>query len=586
MYDKPLGNQWGGHTWGRQSEQQKIVNDLPEAVKVVRLGGSRVPLATANECACGKEIDLRAVQSNDHFVVETNSGKEAHVTLDMLEKSTKNKVFLLPGLAMEANKRPRYPWVKMVEPSIPIGVAVFTLGASTVLIPDESINDVIRSILRGLGLLSFIPWLLLKWATRETHWSMSLTLVGTEQTPQLRATTPVSGRNLDSLSLSTKKEIRDGEGHQPQLLDQQHMELNITTPSRDLNHRTTNSYCSTPSTNSTQLQSLSHFGLLTSVDEDNPPKLGELSLRRDSSHSSSYRRSHSDRRRLSHISSKKYSKRKLSFRRESFDESNPNDPIYADIPLRYKVGCFYDMKEARRRWDLTVAWRKEENIDGILHEELIHDHFEKIKELYPHWLCGKGLQGHMVYYEKPGKVNMKELLNAGLTVEKMIRYYTFICEVVWRKMDLREDEGQLISVFDCEGIRFRDIWSEATKFMKGASSVVQSHYVERCARIYVVNIPSWFAKVWALVKPLLQRRTLDKVKIIKHINKLCEEMQNDVNPKFIPQEYGGEAVFGDGSAEQCRWHAPEELEYCRIVKSLGLEARNNQTTPANETKET
>ncbi len=181
-----------------------------------------------------------------------------------------------------------------------------------------------------------------------------------------------------------------------------------------------------------------------------------------------------------------------------------------------------------------------------------------------------------MYYEQPGKVNMKALQEAGLTVEGMIRYYVFICEVIWRKMDLREDDGKLVTVFDCEGLRFRDIWSEAMKFTRGASAVVQAHYVERCARIYVVNIPSWFAKVWAIVKPLVDSRTLEKVKIFRRVAQAVEEMKNDVDPKFIPVEYGGEAVFGDGSPGQSRWHAPEELEYCKIVKCLPLEAQNNQ----------
>ncbi len=536
---------------------QQIVNDLPETVKEIRLGGSHVPLATGNKCTCGEQIDLGSIRPNDHILIMTNSGKEAHVTLDMLEKGKKNKLFLFPGLAMEAQKLPMYPWIKkMAEPTVPIGAAVFVSGMATVVLSGER-RTALHYCLGGLGLLSFMTCLLLKWATHKTYWSMSLKLVGAEQTQT--TTTPENGRN-DNLSLSSKK-FSDDDGQQ---LLEQHAELKIRRPSQHLKHITKSS-CSTPSTTATRL---------TFITEDENINEDSSSLRTEGSSSS--KKKHG--RRHSHSASKKRTERRLSFLRGSSTKSSSHelidhdDPKYADIPLRYKVGCLYDMEEARRRWDLTVTWRKEEDIDAILYEEQIQTHFETIKEFYPHWLCGKSLQGHLVYYEQPGKVNMKALQKAGLSVESMIRYYIFICEVIWRKMDLREDEGKMVTVFDCEGIRFRDIWSEAMKFTKGASAIVQSHYVERCARIYVVNIPSWFAKVWVLIRPLVHQRTLEKVKIFRHVEQLVEEMKNDVNPKFIPVEYGGEAVFGDGSAGQSRWHAPEELEYCRIVKSLLLEA--------------
>jgi hypothetical protein len=128
-----------------------------------------------------------------------------------------------------------------------------------------------------------------------------------------------------------------------------------------------------------------------------------------------------------------------------------------EIPHRYIAGCQGDIVEARRRWELTLKWRKEERIDTILDEP--QPHFEVIKEHYPHFLCGRSREGHLVYYERPGKVDMKALAAAGLNIDDMVRYYVYICEVLWVKMDTRDDRenwGRLVTVFDCEGIRLRD----------------------------------------------------------------------------------------------------------------------------------
>ena len=50
------------------------------------------------------------------------------------------------------------------------------------------------------------------------------------------------------------------------------------------------------------------------------------------------------------------------------------------IPDRYIRGCDGDLEEARRRWDATLAWRREEGVDQILREP--QPFFEHIKRHY------------------------------------------------------------------------------------------------------------------------------------------------------------------------------------------------------------
>ncbi len=437
------------------------------------------------------------------------------------------------------------------ECAITIATTLFFFGGTCVILTGKK-NPKLRFCLGGIVLVSVMACLLLRWALHKTtYWSVSLqAVVGTDHhTPQ----EVIHSENSGDEQLLKNTELKTSGVHHS---EDSNCDLSMLSTPKTLASTSKEFVNEEHSLQSERTLLANHFSSKTK---------STRSRRRRMSRKRSGRR-------LSR-SSRKGSKADSLSNSELID-----DPRYADIPLRYKVGCLYDMEEARRRWDLTVAWREEEGIDGLIYETFIQDHFETIKEFYPHWICGKSVEGHLVYYEQPGKVNMKALREAGLTVEGMIRYYVFICEVIWRKLDLREDDGKIVTVFDCKGIRFRDLFSEAMKFTKGASAVVQAHYVERCGRIYVVNIPPWFAKVWALVKPLANARTLEKVKIFQHPDKLIEEMKKDVDPKFIPVEYGGEAIFGDGTPGECRWHAPEELEYRRIVKSLSLEAQNNQAT--------
>jgi len=49
------------------------------------------------------------------------------------------------------------------------------------------------------------------------------------------------------------------------------------------------------------------------------------------------------------------------------------------IPQRFIIGCDGDMKEARRRWDITFKWREDDSIDNILEEEQPFFHHIKVE---------------------------------------------------------------------------------------------------------------------------------------------------------------------------------------------------------------
>ena len=56
---------------------------------------------------------------------------------------------------------------------------------------------------------------------------------------------------------------------------------------------------------------------------------------------------------------------------EDLDPEKPNQ--------RYIIGCLGDMEEAKRRWKLSLEWRREEGIDAILNEP--QPYFDLIKQV-------------------------------------------------------------------------------------------------------------------------------------------------------------------------------------------------------------
>ena len=174
-----------------------------------------------------------------------------------------------------------------------------------------------------------------------------------------------------------------------------------------------------------------------------------------------------------------------------------NDPE-DEIPMRFINGCEGDLKEARRRWEITREWRLKERLETI-HDEP-QPHFEEIKENYPFYWCGRGKSGHIVFYERPGELNREILINKlGLTVNDMVRHYLYVTEYQWKYL-ATDDMAKSISVVDMEMVSWGSLSGEPYKFLNESIKIANSHYPERSYVIFIVNAPGWFSMLWKLIK--------------------------------------------------------------------------------------
>ena len=85
--------------------------------------------------------------------------------------------------------------------------------------------------------------------------------------------------------------------------------------------------------------------------------------------------------------------------------TSPDAPVNSpdeDIPQRFIDGCDGDLKEARRRWDITRHWREAEALDNILAAP--QPNYFIVKAMHPHYHFGRDRTGHVVYYERPAQV--------------------------------------------------------------------------------------------------------------------------------------------------------------------------------------
>jgi len=172
-------------------------------------------------------------------------------------------------------------------------------------------------------------------------------------------------------------------------------------------------------------------------------------------------------------------------------------PQKPELPHRFLLAAKGDLCEGWKRYHSTVAWRRANLVDEILSEP--QPHFLLIKQHYPHFIHLRGYRNEPVYYEKPARMNLKELRQGGVSLETLLRHFIFVTEFLWTVVEPSES-GKSIYVIDLEGIRLLDFVGEAISFVRKASDFTSKHYPERAGSIYVVNVPSWFNTIWKVVR--------------------------------------------------------------------------------------
>lgn len=216
------------------------------------------------------------------------------------------------------------------------------------------------------------------------------------------------------------------------------------------------------------------------------------------------------------------------------------------IPRRFITGTAKDggLPEAKRRWKSTADWRLRENIDSILFKPF--PEFMAIKKAYPqsHFRKTRPVfkdpdsdekYSHLVYYEKPGKVEMDVLTKIGMKVVQ--HFVMFTCEWNYTYMSPHERD-KVVNVIDVSEVRLTNIRGNTLEFFKFIASLSQDHYPERAAVIIVINAPTWFAMIWRVVKPLINEATQQKIRILNSKETL-KGLTEFVPLEEIPDCYGG-----------------------------------------------
>jgi len=211
----------------------------------------------------------------------------------------------------------------------------------------------------------------------------------------------------------------------------------------------------------------------------------------------------------------------------------------------------FKVNEAFEMLKKTLQWRKENNIDSILDDDLGSDLASAA------YMSGVDREGHPICYNIFGAFGDGELYQKALGTEEkrnqFLRWRFQLMEKGIQKLDFKA--GGVNSLLQINDLKNSPgpTKKELRVAMNHAVAALQDNYPEFVARNILINVPFWYYAFHALLSPFLTQRTKSKF-LMARPAKVTETLLKYIQIEEIPVQYGGfkrddDFEFSNGDAE-------------------------------------
>ncbi|XWS25260.1 hypothetical protein CRYUN_Cryun27aG0054000 [Craigia yunnanensis] len=178
---------------------------------------------------------------------------------------------------------------------------------------------------------------------------------------------------------------------------------------------------------------------------------------------------------------------------------------------RYLRARNWNVKKATKMLKETLKWRAEYKPEEIRWEEVAHE--AETGKIYRSNYIDK--HGRTVLVMRPSCQNSK-------STKGQIRYLVYCMENAI--LNLPPNQEQMVWLIDFNGFNMSHI---SVKVTRETAHVLQDCYPERLGVAILYNPPKFFEPFWTVVKPFLEPKTQNKVKLV---------YSDDLNTKKIMED--------------------------------------------------
>lgn len=210
--------------------------------------------------------------------------------------------------------------------------------------------------------------------------------------------------------------------------------------------------------------------------------------------------------------------------------NSPEEERYLDQEalLRFLRAREYHVSDAFEMWKKWKAWRISYRIDFITDESVQRSYVTGKALVFGHDRHNHPCIIVRVRFHEPDEFSVEETMHFAIwLMEKAVKQAD---ELGSKKICVIHDRGSMTA-------RNKD--TRLMELGKSMSGMLQDFYAERLASFYVLHVNWLYWLMYQVMKPLMNRKTRDKIHILKNPRDLLEFFDED---QLLP-EYGGSSTY-------------------------------------------
>lgn len=209
--------------------------------------------------------------------------------------------------------------------------------------------------------------------------------------------------------------------------------------------------------------------------------------------------------------------------------------------LRFLRARDYDVDRAATMFLDMLQWRQEARVDHIL-DEFTFTEREEFLSIFPQGYHKTDKQGHPVYIQHLGRVDLTRIREVT-TEERMLKYHVQEWErcmkhifPICSKLHNRQIDSTF-AVIDVKGVGFYHLTKEVRRVLATIMKIDSDNYPETLFHTCIINAPTAFRAIWAVIKPMLNKRTQGKIEVCP--KDFMSVLRHWIDEDAIPEYLGG-----------------------------------------------
>ncbi|KAL2914177.1 cytosolic factor, phosphatidylinositol/phosphatidylcholine transfer protein [Polyrhizophydium stewartii] len=215
--------------------------------------------------------------------------------------------------------------------------------------------------------------------------------------------------------------------------------------------------------------------------------------------------------------------------------------------LRFLRARRFDGPKAERMLLDCEAWRKEFGVEDVV-QNFAFPEAAQVARVYPRFYHKTDRAGRPIYIERLSDFDVKrlfELTDQDRVVrrhvreyEKFLRYRLPACSA---RAGTHIEQG--CTIIDLKGVPLA-AFNQVRKVLQTLSAIAQNYYPETMGRMFIVNAPTLFTAVWAVIKGMLDENTVAKISVLGSAYQ--KQLLEAIDPSCLPASLGGACACPGG----------------------------------------